>query len=476
MRSRNFRIVLLFLCLILPFCIVMPQTIPIDSQLIIVGNMEDNAEKLKEMKGLMRLFLNVDIVQAQNIGLEGVSLAQELKLNSYEADFYNNLGILYREQGIYDQALDFLFESLKIKEKLGDKGKISKTINNIGMIQSDMGDYEKALINLHRSLDIAIELGDSIRISRYYNNIGFTYSESGNYELAKEYLIKSINLGSIVNDSVTILNAFWSLGTNYTKEQNFELAEENFNKSLGYCLSAGDIFTSIKVNIDLGKLYNQTNRYIKAISCLKLALETAHEINSPDLIRDASEVISYSYEHIHNYEKAHSFYKAYDSINTSLQVEEQRANIAVAVAVNEFEKERAVTSQIIKRKKLVNMFLYIATGLGLLLTFFIYRNYRIKKKANLLLAEMDQLKSKLFSNISHEFRTPLTLILGPLEEMMEMEKEKKPRRKTVKMMRRNANRLLNLVNQMLDLSKLDAGSMKLELVEGDLIKSLKVIV
>ncbi|GAH16414.1 unnamed protein product, partial [marine sediment metagenome] len=55
--------------------------------------------------------------------------------------------------------------------------------------------------------------------------------------------------------------------------------------------------------------------------------------------------------------------------------------------------------------------------------------------------------------------------------------EKKPAsRKTVKMMQRNTNRLLNLVNQMLDLSKLDAGSMKLELVEGDLIKSLKLIV
>jgi len=100
----------------------------------------------------------------------------------------------------------------------------------------------------------------------------------------------------------------------------------------------------------------------------------------------------------------------------------------------------------------------------------------MKNKANKLLAEMDQLKSRLFSNISHEFRSPLTLILGPIEEMLSKTEKIPASRKTVKMMQRNTNRLLNLVNQMLDLSKLDAGSMKLELVEGDLIKSLKVIV
>ncbi|GAH83412.1 unnamed protein product, partial [marine sediment metagenome] len=119
-------------------------------------------------------------------------------------------------------------------------------------------------------------------------------------------------------------------------------------------------------------------------------------------------------------------------------------------------------------------FSMIAFGLALVLAFVIFRNYRIKNKANKLLAEMDQLKSRLFSNISHEFRTPLTLILGPIEEMLSKTEKKSTSRKAVKMMQRNANRLLNLVNQMLDLSKLDAGSLKLELVEKDIVKFLRV--
>ncbi|MCK4701408.1 MAG: response regulator, partial [Bacteroidales bacterium] len=89
---------------------------------------------------------------------------------------------------------------------------------------------------------------------------------------------------------------------------------------------------------------------------------------------------------------------------------------------------------------------------------------------------MDQLKSRLFSNISHELRSPLTLIMGPLEEILSDEPGIKPSRKAIQMMQRNTKRLLNLVNQMLDLSKLDAGSLKLELVQEDMMKFLRVLI
>ena len=115
---------------------------------------------------------------------------------------------------------------------------------------------------------------------------------------------------------------------------------------------------------------------------------------------------------------------------------------------------------------------FLLTSLLFLLT--LYWNYRNKQRANKLLTEMDELKTKLYSNITHELRTPLTLILGPLEQMLSSDAQKKPSRKQVKMMRKNANNLLNLVNQMLDLSKIDANSLKLELEETDIVKFVKI--
>ena len=76
--------------------------------------------------------------------------------------------------------------------------------------------------------------------------------------------------------------------------------------------------------------------------------------------------------------------------------------------------------------------------------------------------EVDQMKSRFFANISHEFRTPLTLILGPLEQFAERFKKDEHAQSTISTMRRNGLRLLQLINQLLDLSKMDAGKMTVQ--------------
>jgi signal transduction histidine kinase len=85
------------------------------------------------------------------------------------------------------------------------------------------------------------------------------------------------------------------------------------------------------------------------------------------------------------------------------------------------------------------------------------------------LLEIERLKSRFFANISHEFRTPLTLILSPLEKKLHALNPDHPEQSDFQLMHRNAQRLLQLVNQLLDLSKLDAGKMTLETRPGDLL-------
>jgi len=82
--------------------------------------------------------------------------------------------------------------------------------------------------------------------------------------------------------------------------------------------------------------------------------------------------------------------------------------------------------------------------------------------------EIDLLKLQVFTNISHEFRTPLTLIMGPLEKLMN-KIENSQEQNYYSLMYRNAQRLLRLVNQLLDFRKLEAGHLKLEATKDDIV-------
>ncbi len=88
------------------------------------------------------------------------------------------------------------------------------------------------------------------------------------------------------------------------------------------------------------------------------------------------------------------------------------------------------------------------------------------------LRSLDQLKSRFFTNISHELRTPLTLILGQIENVISSNIKVKEKGK-LQVAKRNAGRLLTLINQLLDISKIEAGNMKLNAGKHNIVSFLK---
>lgn len=98
------------------------------------------------------------------------------------------------------------------------------------------------------------------------------------------------------------------------------------------------------------------------------------------------------------------------------------------------------------------------------------KRIRLKNKAKSL-QELDHVKSRFFAGISHEFRTPLTLIMGPLQDMLSSAKAQS--RSPLTMMLRNTRRLERLVNQLLDLAQLESGKMSLQARPVQLIPFLK---
>ena len=103
------------------------------------------------------------------------------------------------------------------------------------------------------------------------------------------------------------------------------------------------------------------------------------------------------------------------------------------------------------------------------------QQYRLKHEHAEKLAQLDQLKSNFFANISHEFRTPLTLIQGPIKQMLSGDFHGNLKGQ-YRLILRNSERLLQLINQLLDLSKFEVGKMSLLASEDNIASFVKSIV
>lgn len=168
-------------------------------------------------------------------------------------------------------------------------------------------------------------------------------------------------------------------------------------------------------------------------------------------------------------------------------------------------QKKILNKQILKYKSQQTILFILITGILLLATslFFLFRAFRLYKKINSELEEknlaiseqstelemqrdelykmhetvkkINESKIQFFTNISHEFRTPLTLILGTLDQLKDLNINDKTFIKRLNIINKNAERLLRLVNQLMDFRKIDAQKMSLNVFKHDIVSFLREI-
>lgn len=124
-------------------------------------------------------------------------------------------------------------------------------------------------------------------------------------------------------------------------------------------------------------------------------------------------------------------------------------------------------------------YLLYASCIGGLLYTFYYYSFKTERLKNELLfeqlshekdQELSQRKLTFFTNISHEIKTPLTLILAPLEKLVSMNEGNNKIQNQLMLMQRNGERLIRLINQLLDFRKFESGNMALQAAEGNIVR------
>jgi signal transduction histidine kinase/DNA-binding response OmpR family regulator len=390
-----------------------------------------------------------DAELAVSRAMSAIKLAEKERLYNILAESYRLLGATYTDQGELEQATLYTNKAEALCLKTDNWNVLLRVYVCKGMIQSDQKKYDSALTTFNKSLALAKEHNYTYYQPVIYCKIGTMFGIGNNPKRAMDYYNKGLNLARQVNNKFAEANVLSQLGGTLVREGN----------------------------------YNEGEKYLLQSQKLsrQLGLRVTVKQNLADLMNSKMRQ--------GDHKEANHYMKAYYELKDSLLNETTTRHIIESETRYETDKKEQEIKLLVQEKRLEeiwrNGFLVISVVIAAAFII-IYRLQQLRnRKARQLLSmqealneklrETDKLKSRFFANVSHELRTPLTLILAPLEEKLNSSNITAGEKISMKVASRNAHRLLALVNQLLDLSKLEANKMELSILQGDLKELVNVI-
>jgi signal transduction histidine kinase/DNA-binding response OmpR family regulator len=402
--------------------------------------------------------------QVAGIVLSSENYADQIQYYVKYSDFLNI-------NGLYDKGLEMLIKAndvLEARKKSFTQESFNQSYYRINQAFATwhyyLGDYDNALMYETRCLKTSLERNDSTYIGLSYSNVAESYTELGKYDSALYCLFKAIdyfNTPKTAVDSLYYFIAIHNIGRTYTRTRDYELAGRYLHRSLRYNKAIEDQEGLAYDYHEIGNLHLAKNSVPAALAYYDSALENVFDASLKLKILKGIYDASLTENDL---TKTGQAMQTYFSFKDSVLNEEKLRRIT---QLHLLESIKEYDEKLLQAKLRADAIQYFTIG-GLALTFIVigvllYR-HRLNQKTNRekerLFKEIDTLKSRFFANISHEFRTPLTLLLSPIEKRLS-ESEDPQDKAELALMHRSASRLLTLVNQLLDLSRLETGKLKI---------------
>ncbi len=444
----------------------------------------DAQREIESQINLMNLYYKTN--QIKNL-LETINTTLVLaEKNSHEKaliNIYNMIGDMFLvNKKNYELALVYYNKVLEICRPKYKQWEAT-ILNDIGDLYMRMGNDTLALRYVNEGLRVAKTMNLKHQISESYRNLGVIYKSQGRLPEAIHHFQICYNTGCDKCSKVVFHQALIDIADSYMALQNPDKAFDYYNQSL-------DLAMEFKANKELAVSSLRLGNYYSLLDNGKSkayylsAIQYARQSNDLKTIKIISDTLSSYFRKQNNFKAAYEYQMLARTMEDSIIQIDNQASLADWELKFEIEKinkenqtnERLAAAEIKRQKAFRNGTLLIALLL-VVLGLVVYSGYRRKKKDNSLLEKMsdelhqaDEMKLRFFSNISHEFRTPLTLILNPAKSLLETGTVEGESKKQLEYIYNNALKLRDLTNQIMDLQKLDAGKLTLKPEEADIIE------
>lgn len=452
---------------------------------------------------------------------KGKLLAETVNYTPGLLDAYIGFGNTYNQLSRWQEAI-FEFKRAEEVALAADNLSIAASANNnLGNISLAQGALQDALIFYQKAADIGPPSIKEVALV----NIALVHIELNNPEKAIVYLLEAKEMTNQSENWYALAFINQHLGS-------LERSKSNLPEALDYYQKAMDIYKSInerqfysEVLSSVASVYYEKKLYLKALAAYEESLQIQKEISHYGgwcnslhgmgevylamgnisasekaliealNIADANTLLTYKddvvltlsklYKNSGRYKKALGYHELYKQLSDSLLNQEKQEQIAELETRFETKQKQQEIELLSAENQIANLnvlqqtnfrnYLIIIAFILAILVAVAYNRVQVKAKANKKLQELDSLKTNFFTNISHEFRTPLTLILNPIENILTDQNDSAIRNDLL-LVQRNGQRLLELTNQLLDLSKLEAGKLKLAVSEHELSEFLKICI
>lgn len=435
---------------------------------------------------------------------KSVNIYQQLNDSTELAHSLNLIGVCYQQKGQYDQALDYLQQALLIREKLKDKSKYASTLNNLGIVYRVTGHLEQSLIYYKKGYSIFKEIGDKNGYSTTESNIGLIYNQLENYEDALSWLLKSLETKKELKDTLGLASTYENLG-----QVNFNIA--NYTKALECLSSAINLFKVINnqhglavSNSSIAAIYLKRGNHDKAFEHITASQNIAEPSEDYAIIKDNYKLLSDYYFAKGDLPKSREMMNKYAETVEKMfgkQVSEKYAELTAGYETEqkEYQNKLLQANLQIEKYKLQRskdsqlFYILIIIAFILLMIYTMLLLYRLRKKnyeiekinsdlnvLNLDLEEKinartkdltealkkaeesDELKSAFLANMSHEIRTPVNGMLGFARALEDESITTEDRKHYVEIVNRQGHILLQIINDIVNISKIDVGQFEIK--------------
>ncbi|MBA6294733.1 response regulator [Colwellia sp. MB02u-9] len=403
-----------------------------------------------------------------------------------QANLYNNIALVHAKTSEFESALLSYQLAEKIYQKFGNETDKIDVKFNIADFHLELKRYDIAISMYLDVIESRIKISDKKGIVMAYSDIGKAYKYAGDYEKAEYYMTLSLNSSRKNKYDFYTATVLYHLAELHNDLYNIDQAIAYATEALRLSIEQEHDTAYVAALYSLAKAYFYQGKYDLALQYTERSSEMAEKRDHKDQMQYNLSLQSLIYAAQHENFKAVKSQRDFLQVKFELDNNELNSKLALFNSdqlkqeVEQLKQQKRLQALEVEQSSQTRIIIIIVVIAILMIGFLIARRLieqrskqalesKVKQRTTELeylmqeLQSANNIKSQFLANMSHEIRTPLTTVIGQAEAIMSGDVEEEFIGKEVKIIHGNSLHLLELTNNILDLSKIEANKIELEI-------------